>query len=61
VYHAAVARYNVALNLARAGRLPDAWEYAQAALRNYETYGQGAAEEVQETRELIDAIEKAMK
>lgn len=58
VYEAAVIRCNVALTLRDAGRFQDAWEYAHAALRNYETYGDRAAEEMQKTRELIAIIEQ---
>jgi len=37
LYEAGQTRYNVALALARAGRLQDAREYAQVALRNFQT------------------------
>ena len=57
-YNAAQARFNVALGLVRAGRFADAREYAYAALRNYETYGDRAAEGIQKTRELIAQIER---
>jgi tetratricopeptide (TPR) repeat protein len=60
-YGAAQTRFNVALALMNAGRLPDAREYAQAALRNYETYGDRAAADIQRTRELIALIEQAMR
>jgi len=60
LYNAATARRNVALALAQAGRLADAREYARAALRNFQTYGDRAAAEIQETQELIAAIEEAM-
>jgi len=46
--------------LAQTGRLADAREYAYAALRNYETYGGRAAEEIQRMRELIELIEQDM-
>ena len=36
-----------------AGRFPDALAYAQAALRNYETFGDRAAAEIQKTQGLI--------
>jgi tetratricopeptide (TPR) repeat protein len=61
LYGAAQTRFNVALALARANRLADAQVYADAALRNYETYGDRAAEEIQRTRELIADIEQARK
>lgn len=60
LYHAATARRNVAIALAQRGRLTDAREYALAALRNFETYGEGAAEEIRETRGMIEEIEGRM-
>jgi len=59
LHSAAQARRNVAVALARAGRLADAREYALAALRNYETFGDRAAKEIEETKGLIEAIKKA--
>ena len=53
VYQAAGTRFNVALALAQSGRVADAREYARAALRNYETYGAGAAEMIQRTQQLL--------
>ena len=58
LYAAAQTRFNVALALAQAGRLADAREYAHAALRNYQTYGDRAAGEIQRTQELIDRLSK---
>jgi tetratricopeptide (TPR) repeat protein len=58
LYGAALTRFNVALALRNAGRLDDALEYAQAALRNYSTFGDRAAEETQKTQRLIAAIEQ---
>jgi hypothetical protein len=52
---------NVAVNLMNAGRLSDAAEYARAALRNYETYGQAAAAGIQETQQLLAKIEQKMR
>jgi tetratricopeptide (TPR) repeat protein len=60
LYGAAQSRGNVALALTQAGRLADAREYALAALRNYETYGDRAAAEIQRTQGLIAEIEQAM-
>jgi tetratricopeptide (TPR) repeat protein len=57
LYGAAQTRFNVAIGLANAGRLADALLYAQAALRNFTTYGDRAAAEVQETQGLIEWIE----
>jgi len=53
-------RYNVATFLARQGRLADAWDYALAALRNYEPFGTGAAESIQKTQQLVHEIEQAL-
>jgi len=60
LYNAAAVRFNVAVGLYNAGRLADAREYARAALRNFQTYGDRAAEEIQETQRLIEMIERAM-
>ena len=60
VYLAGTTRFNVAVALARSGRLVDALEYARAALRNFEPYGQGAAADIQRARGLIAQIEGAM-
>lgn len=57
LYHAAETRYNATIDLFRAGRFADAREYALAALRNYQTYGDRAAAEIQRTEELIAKIE----
>lgn len=59
VYGAAVTRYNVAAALKNAGRFTDARQYAEAALRGYQTYGAGAADRVQKTLDLIAAIAQA--
>ncbi|MGB8643675.1 MAG: CHAT domain-containing protein [Anaerolineae bacterium] len=56
-YEAGKYRFNIALTLANAGRLADARAYAYAALRNYETFGDRAAEEIERTRGLIARIE----
>ncbi len=61
LYKAAMYRYNVAVGLRGAGRLDEALLYAQEALRNYATYGEGAAKDVQRTQQLIALIEQAMK
>ena len=60
VYAAAGTRFNVAATLANEGLLADAREYARAALRNYQTYGDRAVAEMQKTQGLIDRIEQAM-
>jgi len=56
LYGAALTRYNVALDLLTAGRRADALEYAEAALRGYEPYGEGAGEKIERTRRLIARI-----
>ena len=59
IYGAAQTRYNVAL--ARRGRFADAKDYAVAALRGFEAYGEGAKEKVLKTLKLIADIEKGLK
>jgi tetratricopeptide (TPR) repeat protein len=58
IYHAGFTRFNVALALADANRLPDALEYARAALHNFQSYSQGTEEEIQKTEGLIKMIEQ---
>ena len=58
-FGAGETRYNVALALLDAGRLDDARAYAEAALANYQTFGERAAAEIQRTERLIAAIDKA--
>jgi tetratricopeptide (TPR) repeat protein len=58
LYQAAATRFNVAIDLANAGRRADALLYAQAALRNFATYGDRAAAEIAKTQGLIARIEK---
>jgi tetratricopeptide (TPR) repeat protein len=52
-YGAAGTRFNMATALLNANRRPDALEYAEAALRGFEPYGEGAAEMLEQTRQLI--------
>jgi tetratricopeptide (TPR) repeat protein len=52
-------RHNVAVALARVGRYVEALLYARAALRDFESYGQGATADIAYTRGLIAAIEQA--
>jgi len=56
LFEAGRIRLNVAISMSEAGRLADALEYAYAALRNFETFGDHAPE-IQRTRELITKIE----
>jgi len=60
MYEAADTRFNIARGLAMTGRLQDAREYALAALRNYETFGDLAISEIQGTQELLEHIEKLL-
>jgi tetratricopeptide (TPR) repeat protein len=57
-YGAAQTRYNVAAALLRDGRLGDGLLWAQAALRDYQTYGDRAAAEIAQTQQLIADIER---
>lgn len=59
IYEAAKTRFNVAVDLSQSGRFDDALLYARAALRSYETYGDRAADRIQETESLIAKIEQA--
>jgi tetratricopeptide (TPR) repeat protein len=61
LYGAAQSRFNVALFLVRAGRLVDAREYASAALRNYQTFGDRAVEKIEKTQQLLAMIEEDLK
>jgi tetratricopeptide (TPR) repeat protein len=61
IYSAGTTRFNIAITLANNGRPSDALLYARAALRNFEPYGQGAAQNIQDAQGLIAEIEQAMK
>jgi tetratricopeptide (TPR) repeat protein len=56
-YDAARTRANIAGALAEFGRLGDGLLWAQAALRDYQTYGDRAAADIAETQQLIADIE----
>ncbi len=56
-YVAAQIRFNVAIHLHSAGRGADALEYARAALRGFESFGDRATEMIERTRGLIDEIQ----
>jgi tetratricopeptide (TPR) repeat protein len=60
LYGAAMTRVSIASGLLMTGRLEDAKEYALAALRNYETFGDLATSEIQRTQELLEQIEKLL-
>jgi len=57
LYGTASTQFNVALALAQAGRLADALEYAEAARRNFETFGDRAQADLQKTWQLIAQIQ----
>jgi tetratricopeptide (TPR) repeat protein len=59
-YSAAQTRYNVAGALARRGRLPEGLLWAQAALRDYQTYEDHAPAEIAQTQQLIADIERGL-
>jgi hypothetical protein len=60
-FGAGETRLNMAFWLANTGRFNDALLYARAALRDFEPYGQGAAQEIQKTQGLIAWIEEKMR
>jgi tetratricopeptide (TPR) repeat protein len=60
-YGAANTRFNVAVDLLKAGREREALEYARAALQGYEPYGEGAAAEIADSRGLIAQIENSLR
>jgi hypothetical protein len=61
LFGAGLTRHNIATALARAGNQSDALEYAQAALRNFEGYGDGARDQLQMVYELIARIERDLR
>lgn len=56
LFSAAQARLFVAIALLDSGKPADALEYAQAALRGFESYGERAAEDIEKTRGFIAKI-----
>jgi tetratricopeptide (TPR) repeat protein len=58
-YGAGTTRYNIALALAKNGRLDEALIYTRAALANFEPYGAGAAADIEDAQRLIANIERA--
>jgi tetratricopeptide (TPR) repeat protein len=56
LFNASVTRFNVATGFFNTGRRADALDYAEAALRVFESYGMGAADMIERTRGLIAAI-----
>ena len=55
-FGAAQTRYSVTVALPRPRRLDDALEYAYAALRNFETFGESARDQRQDTYRLVAEI-----
>lgn len=53
---AALMRREVARSMLKVGRIDDALLYAQAALKNLESLGAGAIEDIRRTQQLIDGI-----
>jgi tetratricopeptide (TPR) repeat protein len=60
IFLAGGRRFNVAVTLADADRLTDARAYAEAALTNYRTFGDRAADLIQRTEGLIAKIGEAI-
>jgi tetratricopeptide (TPR) repeat protein len=58
-YGAAQSRFNIALMLFEERRLADALLWAEAALRDYESYGDRAADKIAKTQALLDQIKEA--
>jgi tetratricopeptide (TPR) repeat protein len=59
-YDAGKIRANVAITLAQRDRWGDGLLWAQAALRDYQTFGDRAADELAQTQQLIDWIEQGL-
>jgi len=58
-FGAGQTRFNVGVTLARAGRFAEALLYAEAALRDFEPFGDRAAADIQQTQQLIARIQQA--
>jgi tetratricopeptide (TPR) repeat protein len=56
LYRASQTRFNLAIALFEADRKADALEYAEAALRRFESYGERAEKMIEDTRRLIAKI-----
>ncbi|MER7273183.1 CHAT domain-containing protein [Dactylosporangium sp. NPDC000244] len=57
-FSAGLSRENVAIALARDGRIGDALLYAQAARRDFQTVGAGAADNLAKVESLIEQLEE---
>lgn len=60
IFAAGETRENVAIALLNTGRPSDARAYAEAALANFRTFGDRAADNIQRTEHLIAAIDQAV-
>lgn len=60
LFTAGQTHYNLALALVQAGRLGDALLYAQAALRNFQSYGASAQNMIDDAHRLISRIQLDM-
>ena len=60
VFLAAQIRLRVAVTLTIMGHFADALAYANAALRNFQTYGDREATNIQEVQKLIEQIEQRL-
>jgi tetratricopeptide (TPR) repeat protein len=56
-YSAGISRYNIAAVFADVAQTSDAQAYAQAALRDFEAVGAGAAQDAEDTRQLLARLE----
>jgi tetratricopeptide (TPR) repeat protein len=59
-YEAGIIRHNVAVSLARAGRFGDALAYAEAALKDFQSFGSGTADIIQQNEALIADLKRTM-
>ncbi|MGZ0220672.1 MAG: hypothetical protein ACKVIY_16855, partial [Acidimicrobiales bacterium] len=59
-FEAGKYRVNVAIALVQSGRLSDAPEYALAALRDFQSYGDRAADQIAQTEQLLAHIEQSI-
>jgi ABC-type transporter Mla subunit MlaD len=60
IFGAGETRANVAMALLAAGRLSDARAYAEAALANFRTFGDRAADHIQDIERLVANIDQVV-
>jgi tetratricopeptide (TPR) repeat protein len=60
IFGAGQTRENVAITLLKVGRLSDARAYAEAALANFRTFGDRAADAIRKVERLIALIDEAV-